>query len=237
MNYKHIFHAGNFADVLKHSIMVNLLHQQLQNTQPLLILDTHSGAGRYDLDSPESDRSPEFLYGIKPLYEQKNVEEKYHLYLELVKKTNKGKALQLYPGSPLLISYMLRSQDIFYANELHEKEFFRLQSLLRGNKNIIVSQQNGYDVLEEFLQKSGRKFILIDPPFEKLNEFDCLYNAVEVCLSTKNTITLIWYPEKEIEAKNFTEFLQKNNAKILSSLLPKNVKANLRKSTIAILQT
>jgi 23S rRNA (adenine2030-N6)-methyltransferase len=234
MNYKHIYHAGNFADVLKHVILLKVLKGLKQEKKPIFVLDTHAGRGRYNLKSPEAQQSGEFYDGIGSLYkllssQQNNLTVPNIMtnYMQFVKKENQNNELVYYPGSPCLIQKSLRPQDRAAFCELNEKEFFKLHALLHTHKNIKLVHGDGYEALMSFIpprEKHG--LVLIDPPFEQRNEIIMLEKAIITSLQRWSTGTfMLWYPIKEAEIfnKHYTMLKNTNFPNLLFELsIPDN---------------
>ena len=199
MNYNHIYHAGNFADVLKHVILVAVLSQLQKNKKPFFTLDTHSGRGRYNLASQEAERSGEFHYGIGRIYPLTHHCDFLKQYCDIVEKFNHNGLLRIYPGSPAIIEYMLRPHDRAVFCELNEKEFFKLHALLYNNKQVKTIRGDGYEALLSCLPpKEKHGLVLIDPPFEKKDEIITLETAIITSLKRWTSGTfMLWYPIKE----------------------------------------
>lgn len=203
MNYRHIFHAGNFADVFKHIILLILVKFLQKKDSPLCYLDTHAGIGRYDLLSEAAQKTKEYENGIMKLIAKNPANKWIQEYLKFVKDINNSyKALKFYPGSPLIVSSLLRSKDKMILSELHNDDFKILQNEFKNNpknEQIAVHHTNGYLSLKAFLPpKEKRGLILIDPPFEEKNEFDEIISSLKIALARfKNGVYMIWYPIKD----------------------------------------
>lgn len=214
MNYRHAYHAGNFADVFKHSIIVALTQSFLQKDSAFCYLDTHSGAGRYNLLSKAAQTNKEFKNGIEKILAQPNPPEFIKDFLYCVQKNP-----SFYPGSPLFVKEFLRPQDRMILSELHSEEYFLLKKLLGSRKQVSVYCQDAYQSLKAYLPpKERRGFVLIDPPFEKQNEFESLTKALSQAIQRWETgVYAIWYP---IKNRAVTErFLNTLHAKINRPLL------------------
>jgi 23S rRNA (adenine2030-N6)-methyltransferase len=203
MNYQHIYHAGNFADVLKHVILLQILKSLHNNPKPVFILDTHAARGRYNLKSIEANKSKEYVDGIGRLFYEldDSLPSSVIDYVNAVKYENKNNDLVFYPGSPSLIKQYLRPQDRAAFCELNEKEFFKLHALCHGKQNIKLVNGDGYEALMSFMpprEKQG--LVLIDPPFEQRNEIMMLEKAIIKSLSSwPQGIFMLWYPIKEAD--------------------------------------
>ena len=168
MNYRHVYHAGNFADVFKHVVLLTLLRHLHKKPQPFCYLDTHAGSGRYLLSSPEAQRTLEYSQGIGRLYAAADLPPLLADYVERVRgadAANSADALLVYPGSPLIAQTMLRPQDRAVLMELHPADAASLKALFRGNRQVAVHAGNGYHGLKAFLPPPERRgLVLIDPP-------------------------------------------------------------------------
>src|SRR5690348_18334767 len=182
MNYRHAFHAGNFADVLKHAVMTRILVRLRQKPQAFRVIDTHAGAGLYDLAGPEASRTGEWRSGIGRLMGAALDDEVHTLlapYLDVVTALNGG-ALRLYPGSPLLARAMLRAQDRLLACELEPGAAAALARNLRGDARAKAVTIDGWVALNAYVPpKERRGLVVIDPPYEDAGEFSRLAAALE----------------------------------------------------------
>jgi 23S rRNA (adenine2030-N6)-methyltransferase len=208
MNYRHAFHAGNFADVFKHTILIGLLQSLQEKAAPFCYFDTHAGAGRYDLRGAEAAKTGEAEDGIgRLLGAQAALPRLLRTYLDLIAALNlagySGHAIAIYPGSPLIASHLLRQSDRAVLCELQGDEAAALKALFAGDPRIGVHQRDGYAALGALVPpKERRGLVLIDPPFEaQEGEF----RAIETALKTAHVrwptgIYAIWYPIKQREA-------------------------------------
>jgi 23S rRNA (adenine2030-N6)-methyltransferase len=200
MNYQHIYHAGNFADVLKHVILVEILSFLNQSKKPFFVLDTHAGRGRYNLKSLEAMKSGEYVDGIAQLYKyhDKALPAIYQDYISVVKEENFNKELVFYPGSPCIIRRFLRANDRATFCELNDKEFFKLHAFFRDNHNIKLINGDGYEALMSVVPpREKRGLVLIDPPFEQKEEVYILENTILECFKRwSQGIFMLWYPVK-----------------------------------------
>ncbi len=194
MNYRHIYHAGNFADVMKHLSLVLILEHLKKKDTPFFALDAHGGVGLYDLHSIEAQKTREYEAGIG-CFKADSLNQDFSLYYDLVKtdlQQNK------YPGSPTLIARMLRQQDRLLANELHPEDVETLKQNLRGYKNARITHLDAYECIRANIPpKEKRGVILIDPPFEKTDEFQTLIRQMEEWKRRFSHGTyVLWYPIK-----------------------------------------
>jgi 23S rRNA (adenine2030-N6)-methyltransferase len=201
MNYHHDYHAGNFADVMKHVILARVLTYMKQKPKPFRVIDTHAGAGRYDLEGAEASKTGEWRDGIARIYEANlpdAVAELLAPYLEAVRAVNAAE-LKYYPGSPLIARHLMRPDDVLVANELNATEFARLKEEFGRVRSTTILNIDARHAVKSLLPpKERRGVVLIDPPFEERSEFSDLATAVEEALTRFAAGTyLIWYPLKD----------------------------------------
>jgi len=200
MNYLHTFHAGNFADVFKHSLLVALLETLKTKPAPFCYMETHAGSGCYDLCGAEAQRTREFEQGILRLGSAKNSSPILQIYLDVVRKLNTdSNNVKFYPGSPLVAQALMREMDCAHLCELKESEAHKLKSLLHHDKRIHVHGRDGYAALKALLPPTPRRgLVLIDPPFEEQeDEFQIIQTALTEAKKRWPTgIYAIWYPIK-----------------------------------------
>ncbi len=199
MNYRHAFHAGNFADVFKHALLTRILLYLMRKDAPLRYLDTHSGVGRYDLSGEEALRTGEWREGIGRLLGADlppAITALLEPYLALIPGT--AEAPGIYPGSPLIARSLLRKQDRLTFSELHDHDARRLTRALGGDKRCRILMMDGYQALKAGVPPLERRgLVLIDPPFEEQNEFERMALALEGAWAKWPTGTYaLWYPLK-----------------------------------------
>jgi 23S rRNA (adenine2030-N6)-methyltransferase len=205
VNYRHAYHAGNFADVVKHLALVALLTHLKKKVKGFRVIDTHAGRGLYDLTGDEASRTGEAAQGIarlRTLSPHAGFPDTLKTYLELVERTGEGR----YPGSPLIAARLLRPQDRLIAIEKHKDEFALLSATLAPFRNAKTEQGDGYARLAALLPPPERRgLVLIDPPYEAVDEFALADNAMVGALRRFATgIYLIWFPVKsKSEADRF----------------------------------
>lgn len=206
MNYRHAFHAGNFTEVLKHMALCELLRLLTVKDKKLFVLDTHAGAGGYDLTSEQSARTREAEAGVLRLMAlpRTGMPGAVARYLAAVTAYDRkfGPAsggLRRYPGSPRLVRAALRPGDRFIACELHPSDSLSLKREFAGDRAVEVRQADGYHAVKELLPPVERRgLLLIDPPFEAADEFDRLQRALRQALRRFATgCYAIWYPIKD----------------------------------------
>jgi 23S rRNA (adenine2030-N6)-methyltransferase len=194
--YRHAFHAGNFADVFKHAILVQLLRALQKKDKPFFVLDTHAGAGRYDLRSAEAQKVGEYREGIAQLWERQSMSPELRDYRDLVAGFNPRGRLACYPGSPRLIQRLLRANDRLVLCELHPNEYPVLQAEMAGERGVSVHRLDGYAALKAHLPpREGRGLVFMDPSFEMDGEFERLKGALKrIHQRWRNGMVAIWYP-------------------------------------------
>jgi 23S rRNA (adenine2030-N6)-methyltransferase len=200
MNYRHAFHAGNFADVLKHLVLMMLVEHLKKKPAPFFFLDTHAGRGTYDLSEAEAQRSGEYRNGIGRLLElrEASLPEAIAAYVRLVRDAaGKGNsAITAYPGSPVIVARMRRATDRMVLVEKLPKEADALRAALGRQRLLSVIDGDGYAALKAQLPpRENRGLVLIDPPYESDLEFDHVLAGLELAHERWPTGTYcIWYP-------------------------------------------
>ncbi len=200
MNYRHLFHAGNFADVLKHAALALLIEALKAKDKPFVVFDTHAGRGAYDLMSDEALRNPEYRGGIAKVLGADGP----HLaplkpYLDLVRQQNATEpSLRRYPGSPLIAQGLMRPDDRLVLVEKHPEEFAGLRRAMGRDARVHLHEGDGYERIEALLPPPERRgLVLIDPPFEIRDEFDHFVRAlVRSHRRFPAGVFMGWYPIK-----------------------------------------
>ncbi len=205
MNYRHAYHAGNFADVLKHTVLALVIDYLKRKPAPFRIVDTHAGSGLYALDATEAVKTREWEVGIgrllgagaPPLPEP--VAAVMAPYLKAVGAENDDNALRLYPGSPLIARRLMRAGDTLVLNELHPEEHAHLKAAIGRDRRVKVLALDGWLALKAQLPpKERRGVVLIDPPFEEERELERLGEGLAEGLRRFATgVFLAWYPIKD----------------------------------------
>ena len=200
MNYRHAFHAGNFADVLKHVVLMMLVEHLKKKPAPFFYLDTHAGRGLYDLSEAQAQRSGEYKTGIGRLLEARkgSLSAETSAYVELVRESA-GKdhsAITAYPGSPLIVARMSRPGDRMVLVESQPKEAASQAAVLGRKRLVSVLDGDGYAALKAHLPpRENRGLVLIDPPYESDLEFDRVLAGLEIAHERWPTGTYcVWYP-------------------------------------------
>ncbi len=206
MNYRHSYHAGNFADVFKHVVLTLLLQALRAKDKPFCYLDTHAGAGRYNLLGEAAQKTGEYREGIARFQKGPPVPVEMADYLAAVRAVNEGGELRCYPGSPRVARHLLRAQDRMVLMELHPEEAQALKLEFRGDPQVHVHHMDGFSGLKAFLPPQERRgLVLIAPPFERVDEFDRVVIALQAAHARWSTaIYAVWYPLKDPqEVKRF----------------------------------
>lgn len=217
LSYRHAFHAGNHADVLKHAVLAAMLDYYNQKDKPYWVIDTHAGAGCYQLDTGFAAKNAEYETGIGKLWKRDDVPEMLRRYLDIVQDTNEGGGHKLYPGSPLIAWKLLRPEDKLRLFELHPADVQLLQQTFeRGGRRVQVQQADGFAGLKALLPPPPRRaLILIDPPYEVKDDYRHVVTALKDALQRFATGTYaVWYPRlQRPEIRPMLENLKKLPAK------------------------
>jgi 23S rRNA (adenine2030-N6)-methyltransferase len=201
MNYRHAFHAGNFADVVKHAVLIRILVHLRGKPAAFRVIDTHAGAGLYDLGGPEASRSLEWQGGIQRLFTMPVAAPARSLlapYLDLVTTLNGTDRLAVYPGSPAIIRGFLRAADRLIACELEPNAAAALAQHFDRDRRIKAIAIDGWTALKAYVPPPERRgLVLIDPPFEDADDFRKLARGLEAAHRKWTSGTyLLWYPIK-----------------------------------------
>lgn len=199
LSYRHGFHAGNFADVFKHAVLTLLLEALRRKEKPFAYLETHAGAGRYDLSGAFALKNAEFRSGIGRLWARTDVPSELSHYLGAVRTSNRGDDLRLYPGSPLIARTLLRPQDRMVLCELHNSEIVRLQELFAHDRQVTVYHRDGYPMLKALLPPPERRgLVFCDPSFELKGEREKTVEALATAWKRWPTgMFALWHPIQE----------------------------------------
>ncbi len=236
MNYKHIFHAGNFADIFKHLALITCLEKIQEKNRNFFVIDTHAGAGKYDLESQDSLKTLEAKNGILSFFQKQNLKNpalknylkilaKINIWKEAIWQANDGSAsmadkgriekIKFYPGSPYIIKYFLRPLDKAMFCEIKNEQFLELKRQFSGNKKTRIFREDGFDFLAKKVEiKTIHGLVLIDPAYEKAsNSLSLDYERVVLSLKEsmpkiKHAIYLIWHPiiNKENDQRHLQRF-------------------------------
>ena len=220
LSYKHGFHAGNHADVLKHIVLIYLYKLQKKHSKSISYIDTHSGNGLYKYISKYMEKNKEYKHGIKKIEKYVGENKLIKNYLNILKNISKNN--NFYPGSPLIISSLSSNSDKLYFCELHNNEFDSLKKNLNKFTNIKNINTNGFEYLEKKLDYNKSYFILIDPSYEIKDDFFKIYHILDNLEKYVNSKILIWYPILNYEDNDrFIENLRKKGiSRIINFELP-----------------
>lgn len=215
MNYRHAFHAGNHADVLKHYVLSRLIALLSRKEAPFAYLDSHAGVGLYDLQGDQASRTGEWLQGIARLWQATDVPDPLLDYLEVIRAMNPDGELRHYPGSPELARLLTREQDRLHLNEKHPEDGRLLKENMHGDRRVAVHLGEGWYVPRALLPtREKRALLLIDPPFEQSDEMEhCAQSLSEAIGRMRQAVVAIWYPIKDLrQLTRFYRDLQKSKA-------------------------
>ena len=203
MNYRHAYHAGNFADVLKHVVLVALVEHLARKAAPLFFMDTHAGRGTYPVDAIEMQRTGEFRSGILPLLAATDAPPAIARYLDIVRRlgVEDGKLIA-YPGSPLIALEAMRATDRAVFSELEHESAAALKRGLGRDARAQVHERDGYEALLALIPPPEKRgVVLIDPPYELPEEFERLIETLVAALSRwAGGVFAIWFPIKQGDA-------------------------------------
>ena len=196
LSYRHGYHAGNAADVLKHFILIYVLDYIKKKDKGFIFIDSHAGAGKYLISDPYMQKNKEYLQGIEKILQLKNDNIFLKKYLDLVKSINFNSDLKIYPGSCFLAARSLRPNDNLYFFELHPKEFLNLKKNFENDSRVIIENRDSYQRLKKLLPpKEKRAVILIDPSYELKDEYEKVSEMLSDCYKKFPLgVYIIWYP-------------------------------------------
>ena len=196
LSYRHGYHAGNAADVLKHFILIYVLDYIKKKDKSFIFIDSHAGAGKYLISDPYMQKNKEYLQGIEKILQLKNDNIFLKKYLDLIKSININSDLKIYPGSCFLAARSLRPNDNLYFFELHPKEFLNLKKNFENDSRVIIENRDSYQRLNKLLPpKEKRAVILIDPSYELKDEYEKVLKMLSDCYKKFPLgVYIIWYP-------------------------------------------
>jgi 23S rRNA (adenine2030-N6)-methyltransferase len=214
--YRHAFHAGNHADVLKHLVYSEVLRHMAAKDKPFHVVDTHAGAGAYSLTEGYALKKGEFEQGIARLWRVADAPAAVMRYLDVVRRFNGGGSrrwpeLQQYPGSPLVAQPLLRDADTLHLYELHPTDAKLLEANIAEHRNVRMRQVDGFASLKaELPPPSRRGVVLIDPPYELVQDYTAVLNTVRDALKRfPQAVILVWIPQvRRVEAHELPKRLQ-----------------------------
>ncbi len=224
MNYRHAFHAGNHADVLKHFTLARLIALLSRKEAPFAVLDSHAGVGLYDLLGDQASRTDEWREGIGRLWDLPDLPAPMADYLRVIHELNPDGSLRFYPGSPELARRLTRPQDRLQLNEKHPEDGQLLKDNMAGDRRVAVHLGEGWHLARALLPvPEKRALMLIDPPFEQADELErCVTALKEAIGRMRQTVVAIWYPIKDQrQLRRFYQGLQGSGA-------PKLLRVELR---------
>lgn len=212
LSYRHAFHAGNHADVLKHFIELQLLRHLAQKDKPFWYIDTHAGAGCYALDSGYATQNAEYESGIARLWQRDDLPAPLVEYVALVKGLNPDGQMKLYPGSPLLALALMRGQDRLRLFELHPSDSEILQENFADHgTRVLIQRADGFGALKALLPPPPRRaLVLIDPPYEDKQDYQRVVSALREGLKRFSSgVYAVWYPQlQRAEARQLPDQLK-----------------------------
>lgn len=197
LSYRHAFHAGNHADMLKHFVLMQVLRHATQKDKPLWYIDTHAGAGMYALDKGYATQNAEFNSGIARLWEQPDLPAALADYVALVKRLNADDQLRRYPGSPAIAQELLRKDDRMRLFELHPHDSKLLRQTFKGaGRTVMIDDEDGFSSIKALLPPPSRRaVVLIDPPYEEKQDYKRAFESIQDSLQRFATGSyLLWYP-------------------------------------------
>ncbi|THD57607.1 23S rRNA (adenine(2030)-N(6))-methyltransferase RlmJ [Phenylobacterium sp.] len=207
MNYRHAFHAGNFADLVKHAVLLDLLARLQAEGPALTVVDTHAGRGLYDLAGVEARKSGEAEAGIQRLMTAADMPAAFAPLTAAVRRLNGGGSVRRYPGSPWLVSEALRPADSYLGCELRPEEHAALREALRGRRGVRTLCADGYKAAVAQTPTQGVALVLIDPPFERADDYVRIVETLAaVRRRNRRAAALVWLPLKDLET--FDSFLR-----------------------------
>ena len=196
MNYRHSFHAGNSADVVKHSLLIALVQALQRKDSALTLIDTHAGCGLYDLGGAEAGRTGEAAQGVLRAFANPN--PLLNDYRAAVEAVNAGGEPRLYPGSPRILAQLLRPQDVLILNEKHPEDASSLRGVMRGTP-AAVHERDAYELWLAMLPtRTPRGVVVVDPPYEQTDERARITATLAAAMRKwAHGVKVIWYPLKE----------------------------------------
>jgi 23S rRNA (adenine2030-N6)-methyltransferase len=207
MNYFHAFHAGNHGDVLKHAVVALVLQHLKRKASPFFVLDTHAGAGAYDLRCAEAKRSPEWVDGVGRVWDWPSPPEALAPYLSVLRNVNPDGSLTLYPGSPRLILELMRDGDRLAACDLHPKTAESLKAHVNSDPRAQPHLRDGYEAMKALLPPPERRgLVLLDPPYEDRTK-DLAASTAAICASIQrfSGAYVWWRPLKSMSELDKTD--------------------------------
>lgn len=223
MNYRHAYHAGNFADVHKHAALALILEHLKRKDTPFAYVDSHAGIGAYDLASVQAEKTGEWQDGIAKVMAAADPPGELAPYLDAVRALNPEGGLRFYPGSPMIAALLARPDDRLSLCELHPEDAAELRARFAADRRVGVHHRDGYDGLKGLLPPPQRRgMVLVDPPFEVRDEFDRMRKALTQAMKRWPTgLYALWYPIKARAA------IERFHADLTMAGLPKTLAADI----------
>ncbi len=199
LSYRHSFHAGNFADVLKHTVLIHILQHLKKKQKPFCYVDTHAGAGLYSLNSAHAGKTEEFVQGIGALWQTSQLPPSIATYVNMIKEFNSQAVLDYYPGSPLIARHLLRKQDRLFLYELHNTDVKQLETAIYPDKRVQVHHTDGFQYCPGLMPPAQRRgLVLIDPAYEIKTDYEQVITTLMQLYKRFSTGTyVLWYPVVE----------------------------------------
>ncbi len=207
LSYKHGYHAGNPADVLKHICLIQAYKSLKKHYNSISYIDTHAGSGNYSFTSDYMSKNKEYKEGIIKLQNYKYENQSIKYYLKVLRNINNSKKLSFYPGSPSIMSFLSDNNDKLLFYELHNNEFKVLRKYLSKKTNSKVLNKNGFEFTEKKINQKERTLVLLDPSYEMKIDYDNVINTLKILDQNYTNLTaIIWYPILNIE--NNDQFIE-----------------------------
>ncbi|NOQ12892.1 MAG: 23S rRNA (adenine(2030)-N(6))-methyltransferase RlmJ [Methyloprofundus sp.] len=218
LSYRHSFHAGNFADVLKHSVLIHILEHLKKKQKPFCYVDTHAGAGRYSLTAEHAEKTQEYVQGIGALWQANNLPPVIDAYVNVIKEFNSQGDLNDYPGSPLIASHLLRRQDRLFLYELHSTDIKLLETALQKDKRVQLYHEDGFKHCIGLMPPVQRRgLVFIDPSYEVKADYEQVLEIILQLYKRFATGTYaLWYPV--VERSRINEIEKKIQASQLNNV-------------------
>ncbi|WP_428355510.1 23S rRNA (adenine(2030)-N(6))-methyltransferase RlmJ [Methyloprofundus sp.] len=199
LSYRHSYHAGNFADVLKHSVLIHILEHLKKKQKPFCYVDTHAGAGSYSLTSEQAEKTQEYQQGIAKLWQESNLPPALTAYVNVVKAFNVQNELTRYPGSPMIARHLMRQQDRLFLYELHNSEIEILRIAVNKDKRVQIAHEDGFTRSLSIMPPQQRRgLVLIDPSYEIKTDYKQVVETLDNLYKRFATGTYtLWYPVVE----------------------------------------
>ena len=211
LSYKHGYHAGNQADVLKHICLIQAYKSLKKHHNSISYIDTHAGSGDYKFESDYMSKNKEYENGISILENYKYENQSIKFYLKIIRNINNSEKISFYPGSPLIMSYMSDNSDKLSFYELHNNEFILLRKNLSKQINSKFFNKDGFDFTNQKINSNEKTLVLIDPSYEIKDDFEKVVNTLRILdKEYANLTALIWYPVLNVENNDlFIENIRK----------------------------